>query len=58
METKVNLTVVGAFVLVLGAAGIAAVLWLGSGRLSAEGSTGPTWPTSPSRSRASTSTRR
>jgi len=34
METKVNLTVVGLFVLVLGAAGIAAVLWLGSGRLS------------------------
>jgi len=34
METKVNQTVVGAFVLVLGAAGIAAVLWLGSGRLS------------------------
>jgi phospholipid/cholesterol/gamma-HCH transport system substrate-binding protein len=34
METKVNLTVVGAFVLALGAAGIAAVLWLGSGRLS------------------------
>ena len=34
METKVNLTVVGLFVLVLRAAGIAAVLWLGSGRLS------------------------
>ena len=34
MESKVNQTVVGAFVLVLGAAGIAAVLWLGSGRLS------------------------
>ena len=34
METKVNQTVVGTFVLVLGAAGIAAVLWLGSGRLS------------------------
>jgi phospholipid/cholesterol/gamma-HCH transport system substrate-binding protein len=34
METKVNEAVVGAFVLLLGAAGIAAVLWLGSGRLS------------------------
>jgi phospholipid/cholesterol/gamma-HCH transport system substrate-binding protein len=34
METKVNQTVVGLFVLGLGAAGIAAVLWLGSGRLS------------------------
>jgi phospholipid/cholesterol/gamma-HCH transport system substrate-binding protein len=34
METKVNQAVVGAFVLLLGAAGIAAVLWLGSGRLS------------------------
>jgi phospholipid/cholesterol/gamma-HCH transport system substrate-binding protein len=34
METRVNRAVVGAFVLVLGAAGIAAVLWLGSGRLS------------------------
>jgi phospholipid/cholesterol/gamma-HCH transport system substrate-binding protein len=34
METRVNPTMVGAFVLVLGAAGIAAVLWLGSGRLS------------------------
>ena len=34
METKVNQVVVGAFVLVLAAAGIAAVLWLGSGRLS------------------------
>jgi len=34
METKLNQTVVGVFVLVLGAAGIAAVLWLGSGRLS------------------------
>jgi phospholipid/cholesterol/gamma-HCH transport system substrate-binding protein len=34
METKVNQAVVGAFVLVLAAAGIAAVLWLGSGRLS------------------------
>jgi len=34
METKVNQTLVGLFVLVLGAAGIAAVLWLGSGRLS------------------------
>ncbi len=33
METKVSQTVVGAFVLVLGAAGIAVVLWLGSGRL-------------------------
>src|SRR5512137_1560401 len=33
METRVNRAVVGAFVLVLGAAGIAAVLWLGSGRL-------------------------
>ncbi len=34
METKVNQAVVGAFVLLLAAAGIAAVLWLGSGRLS------------------------
>ena len=34
METRVNQAVVGAFVLVLAAAGIAAVLWLGSGRLS------------------------
>lgn len=34
METRVNLAVVGAFVVLLGAAGIAAVLWLGSGRLS------------------------
>ncbi len=34
MESRVNQAVVGAFVLVLGAAGIAAVLWLGSGRLS------------------------
>ena len=34
METRVNQAVVGAFVLLLGAAGIAAVLWLGSGRLS------------------------
>lgn len=34
METRVNRAVVGAFVLLLGAAGIAAVLWLGSGRLS------------------------
>ncbi len=34
METKVNVAVVGAFVLVLAAAGIAALLWLGSGRLS------------------------
>lgn len=33
METKVNQAVVGAFVLLLAAAGIAAVLWLGSGRL-------------------------
>jgi phospholipid/cholesterol/gamma-HCH transport system substrate-binding protein len=33
METRVNQAVVGVFVLVLGAAGIAAVLWLGSGRL-------------------------
>jgi phospholipid/cholesterol/gamma-HCH transport system substrate-binding protein len=34
METRVNQAIVGAFVLLLGAAGIAAVLWLGSGRLS------------------------
>lgn len=34
METRVNHAVVGAFVLALAAAGIAAVLWLGSGRLS------------------------
>jgi len=34
METRVNQAVVGAFVLALGAAGIAAVLWLSSGRLS------------------------
>jgi phospholipid/cholesterol/gamma-HCH transport system substrate-binding protein len=34
METKVNQAVVGAFVLLLGGVGIAAVLWLGSGRLS------------------------
>ena len=33
METRVSQAVVGAFVLVLGAAGIAAVLWLSSGRL-------------------------
>jgi phospholipid/cholesterol/gamma-HCH transport system substrate-binding protein len=31
METKVNYAVVGAFVLLLGAAGVAGVLWLGSG---------------------------
>ncbi len=34
METRVNLAVVGAFVLVLSAAGIGGLLWLGSGRLS------------------------
>jgi phospholipid/cholesterol/gamma-HCH transport system substrate-binding protein len=34
METKVNQAVVGAFVLILAVVGIAAVLWLGSGRLS------------------------
>ncbi|HEY6099140.1 MAG TPA: MlaD family protein [Anaeromyxobacter sp.] len=34
MESRVNLAVVGAFVLVLAAAGIGAVLWIGSGRLS------------------------
>lgn len=33
MESKVNPAVVGAFVLVLAAAGIGALLWLGSGRL-------------------------
>jgi phospholipid/cholesterol/gamma-HCH transport system substrate-binding protein len=33
METKVNHAVVGLFVLVLGAAAVAAGLWLGSGRL-------------------------
>ncbi len=31
METKVNYAVVGAFVVLLGAAGVAGVLWLGSG---------------------------
>jgi phospholipid/cholesterol/gamma-HCH transport system substrate-binding protein len=34
MESKVNLALVGAFVLVLAAAGIGALVWLGSGRLS------------------------
>lgn len=34
MEAKVNLAVVGAFVLALAAAGIGGLLWLGSGRLS------------------------
>jgi len=34
MESKVNLAVVGAFVLVLTASGIGGLLWLGSGRLS------------------------
>jgi phospholipid/cholesterol/gamma-HCH transport system substrate-binding protein len=33
METRVNHAVVGVFVLVLGTAAVAAVLWLGSGRL-------------------------